>query len=190
MLLHPDELDATRHVARHRRSKRHPSHGVVVSLGVVVGLVVGGALIAAAAVPLPSGPPQLSLDVTSTRVLGVDPTVPFPSQGQSAVAVPTFGFEASTADQSPVPIASLTKMMTAYVTLRDLPLSGVETGPSIVVSAADVATYHSMIRQNASVVKVVVGEVLLSASCSRGCSCTRQATTRCSSPRWSRGPRT
>src|ERR1019366_650644 len=41
--------------------------------------------------------------------------LPFPSQGESAVAIPTFGFEASTPDQHPQPIASLTKLMTADV---------------------------------------------------------------------------
>lgn len=128
--------------------------------GGLVGLVLGGALIAAAAVPLPSGAPSLHLRlVLSTRV-GSGPTVPFPSQGESAVAVPTLGFSDETPDQRAQPIASLTKLMTAYVTLHELPLVPTASGPSIVVNADDVTVYRNDVRTNQSNVKIAVGEVL------------------------------
>lgn len=59
-----------------------------------------------------------------------------------------------------VPIASLTKMMTAYVTLQHLPLALGATGPCYVVTSADVATYDVMVHEDQSSVAVVAGESL------------------------------
>jgi len=59
-----------------------------------------------------------------------------------------------------VPIASLTKMMTAYVVLKKFPLSIGETGPCITVSDDDVATYESLSEEDQSSVVVYAGESL------------------------------
>ncbi|MEV4014922.1 serine hydrolase [Nonomuraea angiospora] len=64
--------------------------------------------------------------------LGRPPALPWPSYGQAAVAI---AGQAGTlrvyGKQRPVPIASVTKVMTALVILRDHPLSGEADGPSI-----------------------------------------------------------
>lgn len=62
-------------------------------------------------------------------------SMPWPAQGQSVVEVEGLGSLGVHGAQTPVPIASLTKVMTAYVILRDHPLSGKENGPSITVDA-------------------------------------------------------
>jgi D-alanyl-D-alanine carboxypeptidase len=54
--------------------------------------------------------------------------------------VGTLGHVGST---KPVPIASITKVMTAYVVLKDHPLSAGATGPDIPVTAAVVADYQA-----------------------------------------------
>jgi serine-type D-Ala-D-Ala carboxypeptidase (penicillin-binding protein 5/6) len=59
-----------------------------------------------------------------------------------------------------VPIASLAKIMTGYVVLRDRPLPAAEPGPVITVAAADVAAYARDQRQGQSVVRVAAGEKL------------------------------
>jgi D-alanyl-D-alanine carboxypeptidase (penicillin-binding protein 5/6) len=128
--------------------------------GAAMGLVLGGALIAAAAVPLPSDAPTLRLWLTASNVSGPSPHEPFPSQGESAVAIPSLGYEAATTDQEPRPIASLTKLMTAYVTLNRLPLRTEASGPSIQVESSDVLVYRDDLRTGQSNVKVAAGEVL------------------------------
>jgi D-alanyl-D-alanine carboxypeptidase (penicillin-binding protein 5/6) len=60
----------------------------------------------------------------------------------------------------PVPIASLAKIMTAYVVLRDRPLIAGGQGPAIAVQPADVAAYARDSMQGQSVVRVVAGEKL------------------------------
>jgi len=128
--------------------------------GAAVGLVLGGALIAAAAVPLPTGSPQLHLRLVLASSTGPAVDLPFPSQGESAVAIPTFSFEANTPDQQPQAIASLTKLMTTYVTLQHLPLDTTASGPSIQVSSSDVAVYRADVHTGQSNVKVAYGEVM------------------------------
>jgi D-alanyl-D-alanine carboxypeptidase (penicillin-binding protein 5/6) len=60
----------------------------------------------------------------------------------------------------PVPIASLAKIMTGYVVLRDRPLPAAGPAPVIAVAAADAAAYARDQRQGQSVVRVAAGEKL------------------------------
>jgi D-alanyl-D-alanine carboxypeptidase (penicillin-binding protein 5/6) len=146
-------------VARHRRGRHGPSHRTLVAAGIVLGGVCGAGLVAAASVPLPTGPPTLALQVAA-HPGGDPPRLAFPSEGESALAIPSLGFAAAPPDQAPVPIASLTKLMTAYVALRDLPLAPTADGPTIVVTHQDVVEYRQDVRAGNSCVKVAAGEVL------------------------------
>jgi D-alanyl-D-alanine carboxypeptidase (penicillin-binding protein 5/6) len=94
-----------------------------------------------------------SIDVTSTLPL-VWPTV-----GSAALDIPALGVLEGH-DVAVAPIASLTKMMTAYVTLQHLPLGLGATGPCHVVTVDDVATYGAMVGLDESSVPVEVGEQL------------------------------
>ncbi len=136
------------------------AHRSMLAAGTALGIVLGGALIALAAVPLPSAAPSLRLTLSLSRPGGPPFHERFPTQGESAVAVPSLGYEAATRDQAPQPIASLTKLMTAYVTLQHLPLRAGESGPTIQVGAADVRVYRDDVRTGQSNVKVAAGEVL------------------------------
>ncbi|WP_274918317.1 D-alanyl-D-alanine carboxypeptidase family protein [Streptomyces sp. WZ-12] len=60
--------------------------------------------------------------------------LPWPDEGQTSLAVQGvqgIGNLGTRGAQTPVPIASVTKVMTAYVILRDHPLHGDEEGPAI-----------------------------------------------------------
>ncbi len=100
---------------------------LVVLLAVVV-------LVVQAVRPLPS--PTLALTAATSYTFAGDPlpkSMPWPTQGQSVVEVEGLGSLGTHGTQSPVPIASVTKVMTAYVVLRDHPLSGKENGPLITI---------------------------------------------------------
>ncbi len=73
------------------------------------------------------------------RVATLAAELPWPADGQSSVEVEGLGSLGTRGEQTPVPIASLTKVMTAYVILRDHPLHGTQQGPEITVDpqAAD-----------------------------------------------------
>jgi serine-type D-Ala-D-Ala carboxypeptidase (penicillin-binding protein 5/6) len=84
----------------------------------------------------------------------------WPREGQAAVAVEGFGTLGTSGGQTPVPIASVAKVMTAYLVLRDHPLEPGEEGFTITIGPADVEDLHRRIAFNQSVVAVEAGEVL------------------------------
>lgn len=84
----------------------------------------------------------------------------WPREGQAAVAVEGFGTLGVHGGGQPVPIASVAKVMTAYLVLRDHPLELGEDGFEIYVNDADVEDLHRRIDLDQSVVEVEAGEVL------------------------------
>lgn len=63
-------------------------------------------------------------------------------------------------NQHPAPIASVTKVMTAYLVLRDHPLQAGQDGPTITLTDADVADTEHRRDQQQSIVSVAAGERL------------------------------
>ena len=94
------------------------------------------------------------------RSPGIGSPIPWPSTGQSAVAVPAAGLLEASGPETPLPIASLTKMMTAYLTLLEHPLTATSPGPDITLTEADQQEYAEDTVQDASSVEVRAGEVL------------------------------
>jgi serine-type D-Ala-D-Ala carboxypeptidase (penicillin-binding protein 5/6) len=107
--------------------------------------------------------PAYALSMSSKRVApvpGAAPAIPWPSSGQAAVAVPSAGLLETSGAESPVSVASLTKMMTAYLTLEQHPLTATSQGPDIELTAADQQDYEEDTVSDASSVYVQAGEVL------------------------------
>ncbi len=104
--------------------------------------------------PLPSA--KLTLTSPASYTFGgAAPSMPWPTEGQAAVEVEGLGGMGAFGPQKPVPTASVAKVMTAYVILRDHPLRHGDSGPLIKIdpqAAADVS------RENESVVKVTAGQ--------------------------------
>ncbi|MGH3626665.1 MAG: D-alanyl-D-alanine carboxypeptidase family protein, partial [Sciscionella sp.] len=87
------------------------------------------------------------------------PSTVWSTHGQAAVQVGQSAVHAGP-NQHPVPIASVAKVMTAYLVLRDNPLLPGQEGPTITLTRADVADTERRRRQNESVVPIVAGERL------------------------------
>jgi serine-type D-Ala-D-Ala carboxypeptidase (penicillin-binding protein 5/6) len=92
--------------------------------------------------------------------LGTVPAFPWPARGEAALSIDGVGELGSSGGQSPVPMASTAKMMTALLALEDHPLVLNQSGPVITVTRADVATFVAERNQNESVLPVVAGEQL------------------------------
>ncbi|MFF9117041.1 D-alanyl-D-alanine carboxypeptidase [Streptomyces massasporeus] len=85
--------------------------------------------------PLPS--PTLELTAKDSYTFeGGKVDIPWPADGQAALDVQGIGTFGSSGEQKPVPIASVAKVMTAYVILRDHPLKSGEDGPKILIDQA------------------------------------------------------
>ncbi len=86
-------------------------------------------------------------------------TVSWPQQGQAAL-VRENGRPAASPHEQPVPIASLAKVMTAYLTLKRYPLSGARDGFTITITAARAEAEAQDAAQNQSGMAVGAGERL------------------------------
>lgn len=105
--------------------------------------------------------PSLAATVPArTAVPGTRPALPFPPGAETSLVVAGAGTLASTGGNAAIPIASVTKLMSALVILHDHPLASGAQGPAIPVTATDVTEYQREQAAQDSVVAVVAGEQL------------------------------
>ncbi|HVT42693.1 MAG TPA: hypothetical protein VHD39_06885 [Acidimicrobiales bacterium] len=152
------------HSHRRRRSRR----GLVVLAVLVLLLVAAGAFVG---VRLHAPDPAPAVTPTLARTVSVAPAtvpLPWPDTGQGAIAVPSIGLNLASGVEQAAPVASLTKLMTAYVILRDHPLSPGQPGPSITVSQADVDDYNHDTVSDDSNAAVTLGEKISEAQVMSG----------------------
>jgi D-alanyl-D-alanine carboxypeptidase (penicillin-binding protein 5/6) len=141
-----------------RRRRRLP-------LGAALALSLAAAAFAAVPHPLNGKDRPINHDRTSSRdgTLNEDrayvSTVGWPQQGQAAFVLGG-GAPAASPHQQPVPIASLAKVMTAYLTLERYPLSGAQDGFTITVTATEAQAAAQDAAQGQSGVAVQAGEQL------------------------------
>ena len=123
--------------------------------------IVGAAICAAVQLMQPLPSPTFAATARSLRVLpGTPPRPAWPGRAEAVVGTPGVGLLATHGGTRPRPIASLAKIMTAYVVLRDHPLRPGQAGPRLAVTPADVAAYRRDAKQGQSVVQVAAGEHL------------------------------
>jgi serine-type D-Ala-D-Ala carboxypeptidase (penicillin-binding protein 5/6) len=146
---------------RHRRrgrGRRRVGLFLVVALAIIVILaIVGVALVETESTP----------KLTTARVLPASYTFPgshprpaWPKAGQASAAVAGVGSLGHSGSTSPQPIASLAKVMTAYVILRDHPIADKATGFTVTINQADVTDLARRQAAGQSTVAVAVGEKL------------------------------
>jgi D-alanyl-D-alanine carboxypeptidase (penicillin-binding protein 5/6) len=149
------------------RRRRLRASGILLVILVLIGLIASHS--GSTGEPLAHGTqtvaskPALELSMTSSRTVGVPgsaPAIPWTAGGQSAVAVPGAGLLETSGPETPQPIASLTKMMTAYLTLMEHPLTATSPGPKLTFTATDQQEYDLDQTEDASSVYVQAGEVL------------------------------
>jgi D-alanyl-D-alanine carboxypeptidase (penicillin-binding protein 5/6) len=138
----------------------------------IPGILIGGLLVVIVATAAVLGfrslasssstatPPTASLRGGHHGVLGKAlPSTVWPAYGQAAVQIGQSQIQAGP-HQHPAPIASVAKVMTAYLVLRDHPLRPGEDGPTITLTDADVADTDRRRGQEESVVSIAAGEQL------------------------------
>jgi serine-type D-Ala-D-Ala carboxypeptidase (penicillin-binding protein 5/6) len=109
--------------------------------------------------PLPALAASQLLPDTTTP-LNTTVSLPWPKNGSAAVGVDGLGVVDSIRDDKQRPIASVTKMMTAYLILKNHPLRPGETGPTLTISSTDITLYNQMIARDESAVPVTLGQKL------------------------------
>ncbi|WP_228994601.1 D-alanyl-D-alanine carboxypeptidase family protein [Streptomyces sp. DH8] len=77
--------------------------------------------------------------------------LPWPREGQASVAVEGIGSLGTRGEQKPVPIASVTKVMTAYVVLKDHPMRAGAPGATVVADQRAADESYSSVETTAPV---------------------------------------
>lgn len=153
----PTPPERGRHAVRSRRHRRR--RGIVL-LALVLLVAAAGAFVGVR-LTTPEPPPAITPALARTARVPTHPvTLPWPTTGQAAVAVPSIGIDVASGAEKAVPVASLTKLMTAYVVLHDHPLALDQPGPDIIVTQADVDDYDNDTVDDDSNAEVTLGEQL------------------------------
>src|SRR5690242_5447964 len=160
--------DGTRTGYRPRRTNRTllAAFACLAALGCLAGFVIAKLHRSA------SGPAVLSWPTarptgTSTSAAGSAAplqdrlaALSWPAEGASAAAISGTGVIYGPGATRPAPIASVAKVMTAYVILHDHPLTADGSGPGLTVQPQEAAAYPAQVRDGDSLVPVVAGERL------------------------------
>jgi D-alanyl-D-alanine carboxypeptidase (penicillin-binding protein 5/6) len=92
------------------------------------------------------------------RLPGSSPVLGWPREGQAAVEVEGVGSFGSMGSDTAVPIASVAKIMTAYLTLSEYPLAVGEEGFTMTVTRTEVAEEEQRVGLGQSTLAVRAGE--------------------------------
>lgn len=84
--------------------------------------------------------------------------VAWPNYGQAAIGAVGYGTLGTNGEQNALPMASVTKVMTALAILKQKPLKAGEQGPIITITQADVDEYYRTVAMDGSNVPVALGE--------------------------------
>jgi D-alanyl-D-alanine carboxypeptidase (penicillin-binding protein 5/6) len=164
--MHPTDVRPARPPARPRTGHRR-HRGILILLAGVCGLASAAlTYLGLTELTTPSFPPAMSGPGPATPQAGATtahPTklaeVSWPADGFSAADIGGVGLVTGPGANRPVPIASVAKVMTAYVILHDHPLAD-GSGPEITVQPSEAAAYPAQVRAGDSLVPVAAGESL------------------------------
>ena len=140
-----------------RRIRRRRVAGLLVVIAAIAAL--GRQLLASSSAPAPSATDVLRSEHRDAAGEALPSTV-WPAYGQAAFVRTGQSQVQAGPNQHAAAIASIAKVMTAYLVLRDHPLRLGRDGPTITLSDADVADTDRRRGQHESVVSIAAGEEL------------------------------
>ena len=161
--------DGTRTGYRRRRTSRTllTALACLAALGCLAGLVIAklhrspsGPATSAPGTARPGAGTVTPGTGTAGPLQGRLAAVSWPADGASAAGISGAGVIYGPGATRPTPIASVAKLMTAYVILHDHPLTPGGSGPAITVQPPEAAAYPSQVRDGDSLVPVTAGETL------------------------------
>lgn len=126
-----------------RARKARAPRGRVACGALVLAVVLGGGVYAGPGV-FGDGTAVATSRMEDTTAIADKIDLPWPGEGQTSIAVDGLGSLGSKGKAAPVPIASVTKVMTAYVILKEHQLKEGEQGPRIDVDPMAAQESHSL----------------------------------------------
>jgi D-alanyl-D-alanine carboxypeptidase (penicillin-binding protein 5/6) len=150
----PRDFDGVRSKRRTKHTLHKVRKALLAAFVVVLAFTLLGYASYARALPL------ITAQTTLPAIETTDVAITWPAQGQASLGVVGQGVMASTSSQTPVPTASTTKIMVAYMVLKKHPLEPGQQGPTFTITPSDVADYNAYIAKDGSALRVEAGEQL------------------------------
>lgn len=116
-------------------ARRNPRVPIITSIIAVLTLYIGTTLLWPLQMQIAGTP----LEITS-KTSAVE--LPWPANGRAAIYAEGYGELGRSGDDTSVPIASITKTITALTILQERPLQADQAGPTITFDATDVEIYN------------------------------------------------
>jgi serine-type D-Ala-D-Ala carboxypeptidase (penicillin-binding protein 5/6) len=143
---------------RRIRIRRIRAAGLLVAIAAIAAAV--GSQLLASSSSTAASPIDAARSEHRSALGGAVLSTVWPAHGQAAFVQTEQSQVRAGPNQHPAPIASVAKVMTAYLVLRAHPLRLGEDGPTITLTDADVADTDRRRRQGESVVPIAAGEQL------------------------------
>lgn len=148
---------------RPQHARRRRNHRIIAwsCVALVILVLSSTGLVAARRIDRPLPPADMAAARLTTSVVpGSRPVPPWPAGGQAAVAIPALGYAEQSGPEQPVPVASLVKMATAVVVLRDHPVPPGSSGPTITVTPDEAAQFGVDLANDETNIPLAAGEPL------------------------------
>ena len=169
--MHPTDVRPAREPApAPARTARRRPRGLLALAAALCGLASAGlTYLGLTELTTPSFPPAMTAPAPASVSPAAGTTtagparlgaVSWPADGSSAADISGVGLVTGPGATRPVPIASVAKLMTAYLILHDHPLPAGGPGPDITVQPSEAAAYPAQVRDGDSLVPVTAGETL------------------------------
>jgi D-alanyl-D-alanine carboxypeptidase (penicillin-binding protein 5/6) len=150
--------EPARATTRRIRIRRIRAAGLLVVIAAIAA-TVGHRLLASSS-PTAASPVDVARSERRAALGEAVPSSVWPAHGQAAFVLTGQAQVQAGPNQHVAAIASVAKVMTAYLVLRDHPLGLGQEGPTITLTDADVADTDRRRRQQESVVSIAAGEQL------------------------------
>lgn len=138
-----------------KRSRRKTSHRLRNTISIAIIVIVVIYVITFLLLPIK---PIIATQLANPLETSGSLNVAWPNSEEAAVGVLGSGSLMTNGPQNQTQTASIAKLVTALCVLKKEPLSPGEQGPTITISASDVADYNNFLAEDGSVVKVALGE--------------------------------
>ena len=139
----PESSASEPETAPSKKPGRHRLRTAAITAGSILALG-GGTLVATLTSHGFGSAPEPDLKLVAPAYHSLAESLPWPDDGETALWAQGIGDLGTCGDQRPVPIASVAKVMTAYVILKDHPLTDGQTGPPILVDhEAELESFNS-----------------------------------------------
>lgn len=139
------------------KPNKRPLRVVIICLLIVLVVVPSVYSVWIMTLPLP---PVTATSVKTSRGSDEPVKIAWPEYGQAAVGSTDMGVLATKNTDKSVPIASISKVITALAVLQKRPLVRDETGPNIVITPVDTDLFQEYLAKNGVVIPVKLGETL------------------------------